>query len=239
MTRTLRLLSLVMLAAVTVALALPALAAKDKGRQVDRIFVAPDIAEHALTSVALLPVVTYDNNARTESQVALFWGQQFKDTGYRWLSANLTREMLRSGVGDSVIKVVRQQVLKDARVDSLQAPSLCAKLRANAVLCVRVDQWEQNAMLWNQAGKPTTSISLKAALVDSSGRLLWTASGNETAEGPYHDPSTNPLGVSSSNLENTPVTGQGGPPAYEDVLARLLSRWVPQFPKRAAAEAAK
>ena len=237
MTRSLRLVLPVLLAALC--LGLPALAAKDKGRQMDTIFTAPDFAQLHVTSIAMLPVASFDNNTGTEGRVAQVWGQLFKDTGYRWLSANLTREMLRSTVGDSVIKLVRDGVLKDARVDSLRAPLLCAKLRAGAVLSVRVDQWEKLDILWNQAGKPMTSVGLKAALVDSSGRLLWSASGSETGEGPYHDPSTNPLGVTSSNLENTPVTGQGGPPAFQDVLIRLLNRWAPQFPKAPAAEPAK
>jgi hypothetical protein len=80
-----------------------------------------------------------------------------------------------------------------------------------------------------------TAVQLKAALVDSSGTLLWSASGSETGEGPYHDPSTNPVGMSSSSLENTPITGQGGPPAFADVLNPLLRRWTPQFPQPAAA----
>jgi hypothetical protein len=89
-------------------------------------------------------------------------------------------------------------------------------------------------MEFNQAGKPTTTVALTAALVDSSGRLLWTASGSETAEGPYHDPSTAPLGVSSSGLINKPITGQGAAPSYPETLGKLLARWLPNFPAKPA-----
>jgi hypothetical protein len=105
------------------------------------------------------------------------------------------------------------------------------------VLSVRVDQWEQRAILWNQSGRSMTSVRLKAALVDSTGALLWSASGAEDAEGPYHDPSTNPMGVSGTSLESQPVTGEGGPPAFELVLNPILVRWAPQFPAPPAAAA--
>jgi len=233
---------LVALAALAFALALPAPpahAAKEKGRKTDLVWTAPDFAVYGVKSIAMLPVATYDKSLAAERAVTGLWGQNFKDAGYRWISAQTAREILRSTLGDSTLTLLADGILKDVRVDSLIAPVVCAKLRADAVLSVRVEQWEQQPILWNQSGKPTTSVQLRAALVDSTGTLLWNASGGETGEGAYHDPSTNPIAVSSSNLENTPVTGQGGPPAYDEVLNRLLLRWAPQFPKPAAPAPAK
>ncbi len=221
--------------AVLASLAPSASAAKKKGSKTDLVTTVPDFASYGVKSIALLPIVTFDRSLPAERMVADLWGQNFRGTGYRWISAPTAREMLLSSVGDSTVKAVREQMLKNVRVDSLQASLLCAKLRASAVLCVRVDQWEQRPILWNQSGRPMTSVQLKAALVDSSGTLLWSASGSETGEGPYHDPTTNPIGVSSTSLESTPITGQGGPPTFEDVLNPLLARWTPQFPLPAAA----
>ena len=224
--------------AVLAVLALPALAAK--GRKVDLVTTAPDFASYGVHRIAMLPVATYDRNVQAEHAVAGRCGQNLRDAGYRWISALTTREMMQSAFGDSTVKAVREEILKAVRVDSLLAPVLCAKLRTDAVLCVRVDQWEQLQVLWNQPGRPATTVQLKAALVDSTGTLLWSISGSETGEGPYHDPSANPIGVNSSNLENTPVTGQGGPPSFDDVLNRLFVRWAPLLPRPAeAAEPAK
>jgi hypothetical protein len=239
MSRCTRFIPSALAALVLVVLALPAAAAKGKGRSGDLITTAPNLASARVRSIAFLPVATFDRNIRAENMVASYWGQNFKDTGYRWISAATTRDMIRSLLGDSVLTAVREGILKNGRADSLHAPLLCAKLRTDAVLCVRVDQWEQVQVLWNQSGKPMTSMRLKAALVDSAGSLLWSASGGETGEGPFHDPSTNPVSVSSSGLENLPVTGQGGPPPYEEVLNKLLLRWAPQFPKLGASEPAK
>ena len=211
------------------------LAEKKKGSKMDLITTVPDFASFGVKSIALLPIVTFDRSVPAERTVAEVWGQSLKGTGYRWISAPTVREMLLSTLGDSTVKSVREQILQSVRVDSLRAPLLCAKLRTRAVLCLRVEQWEQQPILWNQSGRPTTTVQLKAALVDSSGTLLWSASGSETGEGPYHDPNTNPIGVSSTSLESTPVTGQGGPPGYDEVLNRLLQRWLPQFPRPAGA----
>jgi hypothetical protein len=222
--------------AVLASLAPSALAAKPKGIKTDLITIAPDFASFGVKSIAMLPIATFDRSVPAERMVADLWGQNFRATGYRWLSVTTARGMLLSTVGDSTVKAVREQMLKNARVDSLQAPLLCAKLRTRAVLCLRVDLWEQQPILWNQSGRPTTTVQLKAALVDSTGTLLWSASGGETGEGPHHDPSTNPIDVRSSvSKDNQPITGQGGPPGFEEVLNRLLLRWLPQFPQPAGA----
>jgi hypothetical protein len=234
MTRRAGFAALLALAAL-VPLVLPALAAKEKGRKAELITTAPDFASYGVRSIALLPIATFDRNLSAQRLVSDLWGQNFKDTGYRWVSTTVSSDLLRSAFGDTALKSLTEQILKSVRVDSLRAPLLCARLHTSAVLSVRVEQWEQAPILWNQSGKPTTSVQLKAALVDSSGTLLWSATGSENAEGTYHDPTTNPIGVSSSSLENTPITGQGGPPEYQEVLNKLLLRWLAQFPRPAAA----
>ena len=221
-----------LLAVVLVPAAVPA---KDAPRKVDLIKVVPDFDSLNVRSIALLPVVTYDKNLQTERIVGTSLGQNFRATGQRWISSNTTRDMLTSALGDSTVRAVREEILKNVRVDSLRAPRLCATLRVNAVLAVRVDQWDQLQMLWNQPGKPSTTVQIKAALVDSTGRQLWSASGSETGEGAYHDPSTNPISIATSGLENTPMTGQGGPPAFEEVVNRMFQRWAERFPHAGAA----
>ena len=98
-----------------------------------------------------------------------------------------------------------------------------------------MDRFEKLEMQSDQSGKPTTTVQLTAALVDSTGRLLWSASGSETAEGPYQDAHANALGVQASGLNNAPITGQGGAPSYIETITRLVARWLPRFPARLAA----
>ncbi len=199
-----------------------------KVRTSDVIFTVADSSLLRIRSIAMFPVATYDHDLEVERTVTGMWGQAIRGAGFRWVSANSVRAMLPGG--DSLIASMQQALLRNPRVDSLAAHGLCASLRTSAVLTLRVDRWEQRQIQWDQAGRPATTVQLHAALVDSTGRLLWSASGSETADGPEHDPSTNPIAVASGNLGSQPVTGEGGPPAYADVAQRLFVRWAARFP---------
>jgi hypothetical protein len=206
-----------------------------RARKLDAFWTHPDIGGIGLRSIALLPGASYDNNLRTEKELEIAWGQIARSTGYRWYYPTLTKDLLRRAFGgDSVLTALRAGLLKEPRVDSLSAQKLCRALHTSAVLSMRADIWEQTQLEWNQSGKPWTRVTLKAALVDSSGRLLWTASGSETAEGPQHNAESGTLGVKSSGLNLQAVTGEGGAPAFQEVLARLFARWVRNFPVKAA-----
>jgi hypothetical protein len=211
-----------------VAMAVVVHAADKKGRRSDAIWTAPDLAARHVRSIAMFPVATYDHNLEIEKLAAGMWGQAIKGAGYRWVSVNSVRAMIAGG--DSMVAVHQQTLLRNPRLDSLVAAGLCAQFRTSGILTVRVDRWEQQQVEWDQSGKPTTTVQITAALVDSTGRLLWSASGSEVGEGPYHDPTTNPIAVTSGGLGQQPVTGQGGPPAYADVAQRLFARWAVQFP---------
>jgi hypothetical protein len=222
-------------AAVVGAVTTPAAAAR-RERGIDRIWTHPDFARSGVDRIAFVPVATYDNQLPNENLVEAVMAAALRETGYRWLSGNSTRDLLRSRTGgDSLLQAVKAGVLAGGRVDSLQAPGLCALLGCDAVLSVRVDQWEQVVPEWNQAGKPSTTVQLRAALVDSLGGLLWSASGSHTAEGPYYDPSTHPTGVRDSGLERKPVTSQAGAPTHRETLTTLIARWTPKFPLPPAA----
>lgn len=219
--------------------ALPAAAAEKKGRKLDVIWVHPRIDSFAIRGIAMLQPASFDRSLEAEKLADQRWGAALRPTGYRWIGAQASRALLaRTPEGDSLLALARARLLEQPRLDSLLAPELARRLRADAVLTLRIDRWEKLEMEFNQAGKPSTSIQLKAALVDSSGTLLWSAAGSETAEGPYHDPSSAVVGIKSSGLGTTPVTGQGGAPSFLEVLNTLFARWVERFPRPGAAPAA-
>jgi hypothetical protein len=204
-----------------------------KGKKLDVFWVHPDAASTPLRSVALLPAASYDNSFTTEREIDSAWGPMARAAGLRWYFSTTSKDLVRRAFGgDSVLKAVRAQLLKEARVDSLSARSLCQALHTSAVLTMRVDQWEKVEMEWNQTGKPWTRVQIKAALVDSIGRLLWTAAGSETAEGPMHEADSGTIGVKSSGLNLEAVTGQAGAPSFQEVLERLFMRWIDAFPAR-------
>ncbi len=229
---------LVLLGALAIGLALAQSAAAEKGGRRDAVWTAPDFAAYDVRSIAFLPVAMYESNLPNRQMVESAVGQALKGTGYRFVSTLVTQKWLQDAGGDSLLKAIRQQLLKSAQVDSVSAPFLSRTARARALLAVRVDRMERMELEATQSGKPTTTVELHAALVDSTGRLLWTASGAETMEGQYQEAATGSRGVDASGLNNQLVTGRLGAPAYPEVLNRLLGRWVPLFPARPPAAVA-
>ena len=225
------------LAALLVATAAMSSLAAKGARIVDQVWTNPTIAASRLGYIAMLPVSTFDNNLPAATMVAGAWGQKFAGSGYRWISGTTSRDLIRAAGGDSLLKAVRDAVLKSGRPDSLTTPALCKSLHVNGLLAVRIDLWSQVTIQPDQAGKPSTTVQLRAALVDSTGRLVWTISGSETAEGQYVEPA-----AGDENRSGTAATRSSGlgataapPPSYLEVLDRLLARWAPLFPARATA----
>ena len=210
--------------------------ADKNARKVDLFWSAPDLASFGVRSIAVLPFATFDGNLEARRTCEAVLGQQFKGTGYRWVSAPLAKELLQRDGGDSLVKAYNEKMLKTARLDSLDAPRFARATRTRALLSVRIEQFEKRELEFNQSGHAATTVQMRAALVDSTGRLLWTASGSETMEGPYQEVATGSLGVKASGLNTTPVQ-EGGAPSYTEVLAKLLGRWAEQFPRPAAAAA--
>jgi len=220
-------------AALALMATLPALAAKPV-KKVDSIWTHPNYASLGIESIALLPAVSYDNNVKNEKTIESMFAQSLRPAGYRWVTPAVAKEMIRAGMGgDSALSAVDLAILRQGRVDSVTARRLCRTLRAQAVMSVRVDLFERNEVAWNQSGKPSTTVQVKAGLVDSTGRLVWSASGSETGEGPYHEAGAPTVGVKMSDGETTPITGEGGAPSFNEVVTRLFTRWMKDFPARA------
>jgi hypothetical protein len=208
-------------------------AAKGKGSG-DQFWTAPDIANYPVTSIALLPPATYDGNVDNRKLVENAVGAALKGSGHRWVTPFLVRDYLIKVGGDSIGKALNTKLLKNPRIDSLDAPYLSRTLRARAILTVRIDQMERRELEAGQSGMPSTTVQLRAALVDSTGRLLWTGYSNETLEGPRQEAEANVIGVKASGLNNEGIGNTTSAPQFPEVLLKVCQRWTEPFPKRAA-----
>ncbi len=229
---------LILLALSAIALLTPiSNAAPKRGKAIDKIWVHPDFAALGIEKIAVLPIATFDNSFEAQKVVEQAFSQTFRETGYRWVSASSSRELLRSrsGGNDSLVKAVQARILKADRIDSLTAPQICGWLRSDAVLSLRVDQWERQQVEWNQTGKPFTQVQIRASLVDSLGRLVWSASGSNKGEGSDHGPNAAIGGVTASGLDSKPITALAGAPSFPEVVLPLFARWLELFPAKHAA----
>ncbi len=232
-------LTVVSLVVALAAVSAVALAAGPKKTLGDQFWTTPDLASYPVASIALLPPATYDDNADARKQVELAVGQALRGSGHRWASAMLVRDLLMKTGGDSLVHAINEKLLKDPRLDSLDAPRVARIVRTRALLTVRVDQLERRELEIGQSGRPSTSVQLRAALVDSTGRLLWTVYSNETLEGSAQDANANVIGVKASGLNNTAVGGTTSAPSYAEVLTKVCQRWTESFPRRAAQDSSR
>lgn len=208
--------------------------AAEKKTAGDRFWTAPDLASFPLHSIALLPPATFDGNLDARKQVEAAVGTALKNSGHRWASPFLVRDYLLKAGGDSLLRAVNDKLLRSPRVDSLDAPFLARATRTRALLTVRVDQLEKRELELDQSGKPSTTAQLRAALVDSTGRLLWTVYTSETMEGAHQQAGENVIGVKASGLNTTSIGNKSAAPAFPEVLLKIARRWGEAFPKRAA-----
>src|SRR5438552_18114814 len=144
-----------------------ALAADRSKRGGDAIWTHPAYASLGVQSIAFLPAASYDKSFKSERTIENQLSLALRTSGYRWISAQVSKDMLRAAMGESVIAGIARDILDDGRIDSLAAIRLCRALRVTAVLSARVDLFEQTQVEWNQSGKPTTTVQPHAALVDS------------------------------------------------------------------------
>jgi hypothetical protein len=223
---------LLVVATVTLSGAAPA----KKLPKTDKLWTHPEVASFGLERIAVLPAATFDHNPDVAKQVEVSFAQVFHELPYRWISPGSSREVLRARAGgrDSLLNLMRSSMLATGRVDSLLARDLCGMLRCDAVLSLRVDQWDRQELEWNQAGKPSTTVRITAALVDTLGRLAWSASGLERGEGSTNDPHGNVSGVTSSGLDTKPIKAEAGAPTFHEVMLPLFTRWFEYFPVPAA-----
>jgi hypothetical protein len=209
---------------------------RPQGRELDLVWAHPALDTVSLGRIAMLPAASFDRDLSNEKLVEGMLAAALRGSGHRWLSTTSVRTLLRTASGgDSLLNGVRDELLKNARLDSLAAIRVCEQLRAGAVLGIRVDRFEQVKLEATQSGKPSTTVQVKAALMDARGRLLWTISGSEFGEGPYQSQSGIRTPAGGVNLN--PVSTNLGPPSYEEVLQKLFDRWAPRFPR--AREAGK
>lgn len=214
--------------------AAPAQAAPKRERQIDHFKVHPDLRSVRLTAVAMLPAVSFENVAPAERHAEAELMRGIRDAGYRWITGPTTKEMLRRSGGDSLLKAVREAVLSRDQIDSVLVPRLCGLLRVNGLITVRVDRAEQISIQSDQSGRPSTAVQVRAVLVDSLGRLVWSASGSEYAQGLEMRADQGGVIGSSTNLTPTATQVRNNAPDWPAVLVPLYLRWVPTFPRRSA-----
>ncbi len=164
-------------------LALVGPGARGGARPADRVWVAPDIADREVHTIAILPGV-----GGTRDAARAFgdrWFLRVYQAGYAWLPMMSAEDYLarRGREGDMLLDRLRSQVDRGGQVDSACAVQFSRALRVDALLILRIDRWERVGF-----GTTVAHIEALCTLQDSTGHLLWRVSGSEEVTARYGVP---------------------------------------------------
>ena len=221
----------------------------------DQVWGHPELERLRPQHVAILPVVSFVYLPRERAYVEDAWLQRMRLSYHDWLPAVLCRERMASTSrgGDSLLSAIGSQVRSRGRVDSTSSPHLARLLHSQALLCLRIDRWERIG----EARSTRVYVDMTAALVDSTGRLLWRVVSRECLESVYGVPkavSVAQPAVPASDMEyerwraseeaatrgalagRPGEMGVGyGPTAiaadFHEAVTRILARWARRFPE--------
>ena len=216
------------LPALTVVLLLTAAAPAKEPAEV--VWSHPNPARYDVSSIAVLPVVVLDGDTQAANLVEKVLPWKWVPTGHGWLQSSSSRELLREAGGGALLQELAAQVRRSGRVDSLAARRVARVVHTGAFLAVRVDVWQKRERDRTQLrAKPSsTTISLRASLVDSSGTLLWSISGTEVLQETPGRQELGSMGIRPGAL-GIGLQTVSTAPTFEDVLSKLLARWRPLF----------
>lgn len=203
----------------------------------DTVWTCQDLASRPIREIASLPVVNVVDDGRGPAFVEDRLGPHFCErTHQSWLMPDAARRKLQRQTRRpySQLDSLARQIWIDVLVDSLTARDVARQLQVQSVLCIRIDRWER-LEVWDSR-RMRAFVAMRAALVDSGGAVLWTASGENSA------PTS--LGFQTELAESRSPTwfqDWGVPlatadrrraPDFDKAVSGLLERWVKRFPVR-------
>jgi hypothetical protein len=227
-------------------------AGKSVGQLRDVAWSHPQIDRLRPRQIALLPVVSFIDDAPAARCIQDSWMRAFHASGHLWRSATDCRARMARATRerDGMYQTLVRQVRAAGKVDSATAASLCRVVDSPSIMIVRVDQWERV--------DGVAQLEMRATLMDSAGGVLWTCSGRSGAgrrsTGGYAEVSPSRVqsqatGYSTKlpppQAEPPGASKRGGAPSedpsygvvagverdFTDATGLLLARWVTLLPQ--------
>jgi hypothetical protein len=202
----------------------------------DTVWTCADLASHPIREIAILPVVNVVDDARPSLFVEDRLGPYFCErTRVSFVLPGEARRKLerRTRHPYTQLDSLTRQVWISGRLDSFTAGDVARQLQVQSVLCIRIDRWER-LETWNTR-RTRAFVTMRSALVDSGGSVLWTAIGENSAQ--------TSLKFQAELAEVTPLLrGEWGVPLstaymrrapdFDRALSELLGHWGRRFPVR-------
>ena len=221
-----RLVRTATLAALVLALAVPGGArAKDKQE--------PPAAPVKPIRVAVLPLMNTTQETHANQVVGEALQEQLKSIsgGAATFILPLDAERILSSQ-DAFDRAYRiaEKWSHDAKLDSTAIVGLDTLLVADAVLCVKISEWEIKRITVIGAGQSYTTVGLSFALFDiRTKKLLWKKESREQRLAPEYDVSSGQVSYDQTGTLQSRTTNE--PPRPKDVATDLIRSAFKKFPR--------
>lgn len=158
--------------ALAILLALGLGAESARAAVIDREYRSAALGGRPCTTIAILPVVSVNEDEGAESLVESSWTEFCGDPGIRWMPAGQVRAALAGAPGApaNLATLAEAQIWRNGEVDPEVAGRLARLLDVDAVLCARIDRWEIV-----DGGR--AMVEMTAVLSGADGTRLWSITG--------------------------------------------------------------
>jgi hypothetical protein len=213
----------------------PAAAAKLKKNQV---WLAPDWDTRAIRSIAIAPLRSVERNAEAEALSRRGLEAALAGRPYRFRSASTFLEAIKIGKAEAAWITAQAAAARSAPLDSATVRALHDALSADAVLVASVTNWQRYVVDEQTRGASFTQVGVEVALYSlADGVPLWRGNFVEKGDGPYNEPQGGDATSRDPSGYNAGRKAALEPPAYEEVIEKLMSRVAAALPKPVSAAA--
>jgi hypothetical protein len=184
--------------------------------------------------VAILPVVNRSAESLAPETINQALVEKVKELpaakGTFILPDDVMRILNQRGESDRAQRIV-ERWSKDGALDSTAIAGLDSLLVADAVLCVKISEFEVKRVTNISAGESYTTIGLQWALFDiASKKAIWTKDVREQRSAPALEGSVGSIGYDETGNIETRTANQ--PPRAKDVAGDLIRSAFKNFPKK-------
>lgn len=202
----------------------------------NQVWVTPDWEARAIRSIAIAPLRSVERDAAAEALARRGLEAALAGKAYRFRPAGTVPDLVQRARADAAWAAAAAAAGKGAPLDSASARALREALSADAVFFSSVTNWQRYIVDEQTRGASFTQVGLDAALYSlTDGAIVWRGNFVEKGDGPYNEP----LGGEGSTRDPSGyATGRRAvlePPAYEEVVQKLMNRVTTALPRPAGA----
>lgn len=200
----------------------------------NQAWVAPDWDARAIRSIALTPPRSVERNVEAEALTRRMLESALADRAYRYVGSGSIFEALKRDAAEPAYRAAEGAFGGARAIDTTSAHRLHASLGADALLFTNLTNWQRYVVDEHTRGASFTQVAVDVVLYSlADGAIVWRGSFQEKGDGPYNEPQSAdaPTRDPGANM----VGGKAAlePPAFEEVVEKLMTRVVAALPKPA------